>query len=138
MVSTFTPAASASAPIGTFAAGRTLFRIFAPAAALSEAERRFAIESGPEFVDVDGDYPALLEQSDWCVAQRIDVTNVFAQSIRTSLHLMSARAGALVETLGAEHYRERVNRRQATLAGLERRMLQREIFFATAAPTRSA
>lgn len=65
-----------------------VFSVIALATALAEAERRFAIERGPEIVDVDGDYPALLERSDWRVAQRIDVTNVFAQSIRTSLHLM--------------------------------------------------
>jgi hypothetical protein len=115
-----------------------VFSVIAPATALSEAERRFAIESGSEFVDVDGDYPTLLEQSDWRVSQRIDVTDVFAQSIRTSLHLMSARADALVETLGTEDYRERVKRQQATLAGLDRRVLTREIFVATAAPIRSA
>ena len=34
-----------------------VFAVIAPAAALSGAERRFAIESGPEFVDIDGDYP---------------------------------------------------------------------------------
>jgi hypothetical protein len=33
-----------------------------PTAALFEAER-FAIESGLEFVDVDGDYPRLPDQS---------------------------------------------------------------------------
>jgi SAM-dependent methyltransferase len=110
-----------------------VFSVIAPAATLSEAERGLAIESGPEFVDVDGDYPTLLEQSDWRVLQRIDVTNVFARSIRTSLHLMSTREDALVETLGAEDYRERVKRRQATLAGLDRRVLKREIFVATAA-----
>jgi hypothetical protein len=107
--------------------------VIVPAAALSESEHRLAIESGPEFVDVTGDYPTLLEQSDWCAVRRIDVTDVFAQSIRMSLHLMGARADALIATLGAEDYRERVKRRQATLAGLDRRVLKREIFVATAA-----
>jgi hypothetical protein len=64
--------------------------------------------------------------------QRIDVTDVFAQSIRTSLHLMSARKDALVETIGGEDYGERVKRRQETLAGLDQRVLQREIFVAAA------
>jgi hypothetical protein len=59
--------------------------------------------------------------------QRIDVTDVFSQSIRTSLHLMSARVDALVETFGAEDYRERVKRRQATLAGLDRRAQARDL-----------
>ena len=115
-----------------------VFSVIAPAAALSDAERRLAIESGPEFVDVDGEYPTLLEQSDWRVLQRIDVTDMFAQSIRKSLHLMGALADALVETLGVEDYRERMTRRQATLGGLDRRVLQREIFVATAASIRSA
>ena len=115
-----------------------VFSVIAPAAALSEAERRLAIESGPDFVDVDGDYPTLLEQSDWRVLQQIDVTDVFAQTIRASLHLMSAREDSLVEALGAEDYRERVKRRQATLVGLDRRVLNRQIFVATAATIQSA
>jgi ubiquinone/menaquinone biosynthesis C-methylase UbiE len=113
----------------------TVFSVIAPAPALSEGDRRLAIESGPEFVDVDGDYPTLLEQSDWRVSQQIDVTDVFAQSIRTSLRLMSMRKDSLIETLGAEDYRERMNRRQATLAGLDRGVLKRQIFVATASRT---
>ena len=60
------------------------------------------------------------------------MTDVFAQSIGTSPHLMSARADAQVKTLGAEDYSERMKLRQATLAGLERRLLKREIFVAMA------
>ena len=111
-----------------------VFSVIALAAGLTEAERWLAIESGPEFVAVDGEYPTLLERSDWRVLRRIDVTDVFAQSIRTSLHLMGARVDALVETLGLEDYRERVKRRQATLTGLDRCVLKREVFVATAAP----
>jgi hypothetical protein len=51
---------------------------------------------------------------------------------------MSARADALVETLGAKDYRKRVNRRQAMLAGLDWGGLKREIFAARAATIRSA
>jgi ubiquinone/menaquinone biosynthesis C-methylase UbiE len=113
--------------------GPMVFSVIAPAPGLSDAERRLAIESGPEFVDLDGTYPTLLEQSDWRVVQQIDVTDVFAQSIRTSLHLMSAQEDTLVKALGAETYRERVKRREATLTGLDRRVLTRQIFVATAA-----
>jgi hypothetical protein len=51
---------------------------------------------------------------------------------------MSARADAMVETLGALDYRERLKRRQAMLAGLDWRGLKREIFVARAATIRSA
>jgi hypothetical protein len=82
--------------------------------------KHFASESGPEFVDVD--YAAARPIRSAPIPA-IDATDVFAQSIRTSLHLMSARADALVETLGAEDYRERVKRRPAMLASLDRRGL---------------
>jgi hypothetical protein len=51
---------------------------------------------------------------------------------------MSARADALVETLGAEDCRERVKRRQAMLAGLDWQGLKPGIFVARAATIRSA
>ena len=44
---------------------RMVFSGIAPAAGLADDERRMAIETGLEFVDVEGDYPTLLEQSDW-------------------------------------------------------------------------
>ncbi len=113
-------------------AGATMvFSVIAPADALSVIERRIAIESGPEFVDVEGDYPTLLEQSDWRVLQHIDVTDRFAQSIRASLQAMHANADALVAALGNEDYCERVKRRQVTLVGLDRCVLKRELFAAT-------
>lgn len=47
-----------------------------------------------------------------------------------------SRSSSLVQTLGAEDYRERVYRRQATLVGIDRRVLKREIFVAAAEPIR--
>src|ERR1700694_1512386 len=67
---------------------RMVFSVIAPAASLSASERQIAIESGPEFVDVDADYALLLEQSGWRIQERIDATAEFAQSIRTSLEGM--------------------------------------------------
>jgi hypothetical protein len=52
-------------------------------------------------------------------------------------YLMSARADALVETLGADDY-GRVKGRQATLAGVDWRGLKRAIFAARAPTIRSA
>ena len=105
---------------------------FAPASSLSPSERQIAIESGPEFVDVDGDYVLLLEQSGWSVQERVDVTAEFAKSMRTSLEGMRLGVGALTKVLGGDEFSERVTRRQATLAAVERGLLKREIFVATA------
>jgi len=109
------------------------FSVIAPAPALSEPERRLAIDSGPEFVDVDGDYPTLLEQSAWCVSHQIDLTEVFTRSTRAALRLLHVRADALIEALGTEVYRQRMKRRQETLVGLGAGVLKRVMFVATAA-----
>jgi ubiquinone/menaquinone biosynthesis C-methylase UbiE len=115
------------------AGARMVFSVIAPAGSLSASERQIAIESGPEFVDVDGDYALLLEQSGWHVQERIDATPEFAQSIRTSLEAMKLRAGALTKVLGVDEFSERVTRRQVTLAATDRGLLKREIFVATTA-----
>ena len=112
---------------------RMVFSVIAPAPSLSVSERRIAIESGPEFVDVDCDYALLLEQSEWCVQERVDVTAEFAQSLRTSLDGMKLRIEALTEVLGVDEFSERTTRRQATLAAIDRGLLKREIFAAITA-----
>jgi SAM-dependent methyltransferase len=120
---------------------RMVFSVIAPASSLSPSERQIAIESGPEFVDVDGDYAVLLEQSGWSVQERVDVTAEFAKSIRTSVEGMKLGVGALTKVLGADEFSERVTRRQRTLAAVDQRLLKREIFVATtvtAAPRRAA
>jgi len=112
---------------------RMVFSVIAPAPSLSPSERQIAVESGPEFVDVDGDYALLLEQSGWHVQERIDVTAEFAKSMRTSLDGMNLGVGALTKVLGADEFSERVTRRQATLAAVDRGLLRREIFAAVTA-----
>lgn len=112
---------------------RMVFSVIAPAASLSASERRAAIASGPAFVDVDGDYALLLEQSGWRLQERIDVTAEFAQSIRTWLEGMQTRVGALTEVLGVAEFSEQVTRREQRLAGIDRGLLKREIFAAITA-----
>jgi SAM-dependent methyltransferase len=48
-------------------AAKMVFSVIAPAPSLSEVERKIAIESGPAYVDVAGDYAVLLGQSGWDV-----------------------------------------------------------------------
>jgi SAM-dependent methyltransferase len=112
---------------------RMVFSVIAPAASLSASERQVAIASGPQFVDVGGDYAILLEQSGWRVQERMDVTAEFAQSIGTWLEGMKTRVGALTKVLGVDEFAEGVKRKQATLAAIDRGLLKREIFAAITA-----
>jgi hypothetical protein len=108
------------------------FSVIAPASSLSASEREIAIESGPPFVDVCGDYADLLHQSGWQLLERWDVSEEFARSLRISIEAVKARADALTEVFGREDFSERLKRREATLAAIERKLLKREIFVARA------
>src|SRR6266567_1817948 len=99
---------------------KTAFSVIALAPSLSESDRRIAIESGPPFVDAPGDYDTLLLQSGWKPLARFDVTAEFAQTLRTSIDGMTARADAITEVVGATEFSERMKRRQATLAAVAR------------------
>ena len=67
------------------------------------------------------------------VQERIDVTAEFAKSMCTWLEGMKLGVGALTKVLGADELSERVTRRQATLAAVDRGLLRREIFAAVTA-----
>jgi len=112
------------------ASAKMAFSVIAPASSLSESEREFAIASGPPFVDVSGDYADLLAESGWELLERWDMSEQFARSLRTSIGAMNARAAAITEVFGPEDFSERLKRRQATLAAIERKVLKREIFVA--------
>ena len=110
------------------AGARMVFSVIAPGDSLSASDRQIAMESGPEFVDVDRDYALLLEQAGWRVEDRINVTAEFGRSTRTSLEGMNSREEALTKVLGLDEFSERVARRQATLVAIDRGVLKREIF----------
>lgn len=107
---------------------RMVFSVIALATSLSASERRIAADAGPPYVDVDRDYALLLRELGWRVLQRMDVTAEYVRCVRALVDGMKARAGALTEVLGAKDVAERVRRRQAAVAAIDRGFLKREIF----------
>ena len=74
----------------------------------------------------------MLRQSGWQPLTTFDVTAEFAQTLRTSITSMNARADAITEVVGAAEFAERMKRRQDTLGAVDRALLKREIFLALA------
>jgi hypothetical protein len=79
-------------------------------------------------VDTEDDYAVLLGESGWCLQQRTDVTAAFAQSMRTELDGMRARADALAQVFGSDEFAGRMERQQATVAAIDSGLLRRELF----------
>jgi len=80
---------------------KMVFSVIAPAPSLSQAARSIAIESGPPFVDVSGDYGDLLAESGWDLVERLDVTEEFARTLRASIDGMNARTEAITDVVVA-------------------------------------
>ncbi len=109
-----------------------LFSVIAPAPALSESALQEALAAGPPFVDVDGDYDHLLDQSGWRVVERIDVTGQHLQSLQILVRNMDVGADELTVALGADELAAQKQRREFQISAVERGLLKREVFLTQA------
>ena len=109
-----------------------LYSVIAPAPSLSESDYRDAIEAGPPFVEVPGDYASLLKESDWAVLELIDVTAEYAASLRILVKNMAAMADAISAAIGMDEFLEQKQRRETQDAALDRGLLVREIYLTQA------
>ena len=108
------------------------FSVIAPAPALSESALQEALAAGPPFVDVDGDYGNLLDQSGWRVVERIDVTGQHLQSLQILVRNMDVGADELTVALGADELAAQKQRRELQISAVERGLLKREVFLTQA------
>jgi len=111
---------------------RMTFTTIVLAPALTAAERRIAMESGPRFMDGEEDYAAMLGRSGWFLEERIDLTAVYLSSMRSELDGMKVRTEALVHVFGQDEFTRRVERQQAAVAAIDAGFVRRELFVAQA------
>ena len=111
--------------------GRMVFTVISIAPGLSPADHARAVESGPRFVAAPAEYPALLRQAGWDVADRIDLTAEYAETARRLLREEEVRAAPLRELLGVAEYAERLAAHRAALRATEDGLLRRDLFGAT-------
>lgn len=110
--------------------GKMLFYVIAPAARLSESDYKEALEAGPPFVAVPGDYAQLLRDSGWRVLKRLEVTAEYLGTLRTLVDHISAHAGEFAKALGSDEFLQLKRRRQDQISAIERGLLRRETFVA--------
>ena len=108
--------------------GRMLFSVIAPAPSLSETDYAEAIEAGPPFVEVPGDYSGLLHESGWSVLEHIDATVAYRQCLRTLVDHTVSHAKELTDAIGSDDYLAMKERRKFQISAVDRGLLIREIF----------
>lgn len=111
--------------------GRMVFTVISVTPDLSSEDHRRAVENGPEFIESDTEYPALLAQTGWTILDHQDLTMDYAASCRRQLRADDERKDALTALIGATEYSERQAGWQSKIEALEDGLLRRELFVAT-------
>ena len=112
--------------------GRTAFTVISIPPGISTADREEALAVSPPFTHADDEYPAMLAVTGWRVTDHIDLTGVFLDSSRRMQQEEEAHADELTAMYGAKDFAARLTRRRARVDLLERGLLRRELYAATA------
>jgi ubiquinone/menaquinone biosynthesis C-methylase UbiE len=113
--------------------GRMAFSVLYIPPGLSPRDHGRAVETAPEFVESDADYPTLLSQTGWTILQHHDLTAAFERSCHRRLQMEARRRAELVPLIGATEFAARRARLRGRLSVLKRRHLRRDLFVVTPA-----
>ena len=111
---------------------RMLFSVIYAPPGLSDDAYREAVEVGPPFVDTPSPYAEMLADTGWRLENLTDVTSDYLQSLRRLVREFE-QSDALAEVLGREAITESIRHRESQIGVIERGLLVREVFLASAA-----
>lgn len=101
---------------------------------LAPADRARAVETAPDFVEAEAEYPVLFAGSGWAIRARHDLTAAFAACCREKLRAEAELRPELEPVVGAAELDRHDARMAGRIAVLERGHLKRELFVLEAAP----
>ena len=111
---------------------RTHFSVILPAEGLMTSELNEVLETGPPFVGVDGNYTDMLLESGWRIAECTDVTVEYKNSLQRLVDGIQTNREELTILLGAEDLNSKREHREDQIALIERGLMRREVYVATA------
>ena len=97
--------------------GRTAFTAIFPAAGLTAAEARRAIEAGPPNCGLRTSYPSLLRSAGFVDVEERDLTADYLATASRKLDVAEQFAGDMIEMLGRQEYERDASRAQARHRG---------------------
>jgi len=110
--------------------GKMIFSVILIPPNLSKSHYRIASESGPSFISADDSYPNLLRQAGWKLADQINLTEEFLETLQLGLENELNHTADLESLLGKEETSLRRTRSRAYINALERGLIMRELFHA--------
>ncbi|MBT8073172.1 MAG: class I SAM-dependent methyltransferase [Xanthomonadales bacterium] len=109
-----------------------LFYVIAPEDGLTSRELTRASDVGPPFVEVPGDYASLLLDSAWKLIRKTDLTADYLLALHRLVGAFESESTALEALLGSAEYTAQLLHRQQQVDAIERGLLVREMYVATA------
>jgi cyclopropane fatty-acyl-phospholipid synthase-like methyltransferase len=110
--------------------GRMVFTVVCVAPGLSAKKYCRAVANGPEFIETDTEYPALLAQTGWNITGHEDITMAYSATCRRQLHADETQRDRLVPLFGASEFAKRVAGWRSKIAAMRDNLLRRELFVA--------
>ena len=108
--------------------GRMIFTVITLAPQLSSLDYGRAVENGPEFIESEAEYPALLERANWKILEQQDLTKEYAASCQRQLNADKEQKDALTKLIGTVEYADRQANWAAKLIAINDGLLRRELF----------
>ena len=112
---------------------RTHFSVILPAENISDAEYEEVATTGPPFVGLEGRYADLLSRAEWQLEQCEDVTGEYRDSLQRLVVGTHDHEDELARLLGAEVLLDKRIHREDQISLIDRGLMRREIYVATAA-----
>jgi hypothetical protein len=110
--------------------GRTAFTAIFPAAGLTAADARRAIEAGPPNCGLRTSYPSLLHTVGFVDVEERDLTADYVVTASRKLRVAEEFAADMVEMLGREEYERIQAERQQAISAIGAGLLRRSLFLA--------
>ena len=108
--------------------GRMIFSVISVAEDLSDKDRARAIELGPPYIETETDYPEMLKRTGWVLVERVDLGAQFLDTAKATLKVDRANQAGLVELLGEEDYRLKLEKDANQIDAIAEGLWRRELF----------
>lgn len=97
---------------------------------LSAADRSRAVGAGPDFVDAEPGYPALMQSAGYADVALEDLSNVYAATLADEIRVRDAESVTLRDLVGADQFAEGQALRRRELAAIHDGLLRRVLITA--------
>ena len=108
--------------------GKMVFTVISISPDLSETDYQKAVESGPSFIAADDSYANLLGIAGWELADQVDLSVSFLDTLRVMLRNELGYAEELENLLGKEETLRRLTRSRESIYGVEHGLIRRELY----------